>query len=198
MWNMFPLSKFIEPRISSACALPGRIEVGQWGLKNFGGEWWSPWSGGTVMNVGDLLSCWCRMWCCIIPTDQAAALVTIGEIYSMNGKKDEAKKVQMNILPWPAEHVTMSAAHAWLVNCEELFEPFTSFHLFQVCHEIDYNFYRLPGTVTRAVCSQVSGHRSEDPRSSEWRCCIVPCLVCSVLGRQCIGRNILEIIFDRY
>ena len=35
----------------------------------------------------------------IIPTDQAAALVTIGEIYSMNGKKDEAKKVRMNILP---------------------------------------------------------------------------------------------------
>ena len=114
----FHCQSSLNPGSLMGCALvadflPGRIEVGQWGLKNFRGEWWSPGSGGTAMNVGRLL----LMHHVIIPTDQAAALVTIGEIYSMNGKKDEAKKVRLiffcrdrqNMLP-------CSAVWACMVN----------------------------------------------------------------------------------
>ena len=66
------------------------------------------------MNVGHLL----LMHHVSIPTDQAAALVTIGEIYSMNGKKDEAKKVRLifffcrdrqNLLPTELATVLCSA-----------------------------------------------------------------------------------------
>jgi len=52
---------------------------------------------------------------CCIPLDQAAALMTIGEIYSMHGKKNEAKKVRLKILR-SAEHVTMFAVWACMVN----------------------------------------------------------------------------------
>lgn len=74
--------------------------------------------------------------------------------------------------------------HARLIGCWlsvksylNLSHPFISFRFAMI---FNIAFYRTPGTVTRAVCTQVSGHRSEDPRSSEWRCCTVPCLVCGV------------------
>ena len=183
----FHCQSSLNPGSLMGCALvadflPGRIEVGQWGLKNFGGEWWSPWSGGTAMNVGHLL----LMHHVSIPTDQAAALVTIGEIYSMNGKKDEAKKARLIFFAVTDRtcYRALQFGHARLIGCWlsvksylNLSHPFISFRFAMI---FNIAFYRTPGTVTCAVCTQVSGHRSEDPRSSEWRCCTVPCLVCGV------------------
>ena len=112
-------------------------------------------------------------------------------LHEWKERRSKEGAVDFFFLPWPTELATdrtcyraLQCGHAWLIGCWlsvksylNLSHPFISFRFAMT---FNIAFYRTPGTVTRAVCTQVSGHRSEDPRSSEWRCCTVPCLVCGV------------------